>query len=408
MKPVVVVGAGLAGLTCARMLKRAHVPFSILEAGDRIGGRLKTDQVGEFRLDRGFRPYFTASPHARGQLDEDKLRLRAFERGAMIVWDGDSHLIDRDRPVWTTLSGFLSMADRIKLGTWTSDVQWLNPEDVEEIPDRGIEDYLEAQGFSKALIEKVIRPFAILLLGDSSLAASCRSFVRAWKALTEGDLTLPALGIEEIPRQIGETFGPQVLRVGAKVADLEVASDVVVGVRLEDGEVIEAADVVLAVDAPAASRISRLEIPTEFRETTTLYFTAPASPIEGGWLVLNGNMRGITQYIAPLSNLDHSGPPLVSATILGDRPETDDQLAEIVKSEMRVWFPHHDPETWRLVRGYRERQMIDPRSRAAIEVGVSGLHFAGEFTTRGSIDGAIQSGLGCADAILSQRRASVA
>lgn len=408
MKPVVVVGAGLAGLTCARALKRVHTPFLVIEASDRLGGRLKTDQVGAFRLDRGFHPYFTASPHARGQLDEDKLGLRAFDRGAIIVWDGDAYLVDRDRPVWTALSGFLSMADRLKLGAWTSDVQWLDPVDVADIPDLSVQGYLEAQGFSKALIEKVMRPFATLLLSDASLASSCRSFIHAWKALTEGDMTLPALGIEEIPRQIGETFGPQVLRLDAEVASLDLKSGVVAGVRLADGEAIEASRVVLAVDAPTASRLSGLPIPVEFVPVTTLYFTAPASPVEGGWIVLNGNMRGITQYVVPISNLDPAAPPLMSATILGDRTETDDQLADIVKSEMRVWFPHHDSETWRLVGATRERQMIDPRAKAPTDAGIPGLLFAGEFTTRGSIDGAIQSGLDCAAAILSSREASVA
>ena len=54
MKPVVIVGAGLAGLTCARTLKRRRVPFLLIEADDRMGGRVKTDEVGSYRLDRGY------------------------------------------------------------------------------------------------------------------------------------------------------------------------------------------------------------------------------------------------------------------------------------------------------------------------------------------------------------------
>lgn len=85
---VAVVGAGLAGLACARTLTRAGVSVAILEASDGIGGRVRTDMVEGFRLDRGFQVFFTAYPEAGAALDYATLGLRAFAPGAAVRIDG--------------------------------------------------------------------------------------------------------------------------------------------------------------------------------------------------------------------------------------------------------------------------------------------------------------------------------
>jgi hypothetical protein len=105
---------------------------------------------------------------------------------------------------------------------------------------------------------------------------------------------------------------------------------------------------------------------------------------------------------------------LLSATILADRSETDDQLAEIVKAELRLWFPHKNVEAWHFLRAYRAQfaQMSQPPGFSerlpGNDSGIPGLYFAGEFTTNSSIDGAIRSGLECADLVLSRMRAGIA
>ncbi len=75
-KPVVIVGAGLAGLSCARQLLQSGVDVLVLEAQDDVGGRVRTDLVDGFRLDRGFQVLQTAYPEARRQLDYQALRLQ--------------------------------------------------------------------------------------------------------------------------------------------------------------------------------------------------------------------------------------------------------------------------------------------------------------------------------------------
>jgi phytoene dehydrogenase-like protein len=73
---VIVVGAGLAGLAAARHLQDAGRTVRVLEASERVGGRVRSDRVDGFVLDRGFQVLLTSYPEARRMLDYPALRLR--------------------------------------------------------------------------------------------------------------------------------------------------------------------------------------------------------------------------------------------------------------------------------------------------------------------------------------------
>ncbi len=53
--PILIIGAGLAGLCCARHLTDHGVECLILEASDGVGGRMRTDRSEGFLFGRGFR-----------------------------------------------------------------------------------------------------------------------------------------------------------------------------------------------------------------------------------------------------------------------------------------------------------------------------------------------------------------
>ena len=50
----IIVGAGLAGLACGRTLAAAGRRVRLIEAASQPGGRVATDTVDGFRIDRGF------------------------------------------------------------------------------------------------------------------------------------------------------------------------------------------------------------------------------------------------------------------------------------------------------------------------------------------------------------------
>lgn len=90
---VLIVGAGLAGLSCARRLAALGIPYQILEASDAVGGRVRTDHVEGFLLDRGFQVLLTAYPEARRVLDYTSLDLRSFYPGALVRFNGRFHRV---------------------------------------------------------------------------------------------------------------------------------------------------------------------------------------------------------------------------------------------------------------------------------------------------------------------------
>ena len=84
---VVIIGAGISGLACAKHLMASGKNFLILEAGIRVGGRIKSDVFEGFILDRGFQVLQTAYPEARRLLDYNKLDLKPFWPGVAVRVD---------------------------------------------------------------------------------------------------------------------------------------------------------------------------------------------------------------------------------------------------------------------------------------------------------------------------------
>src|SRR5258708_7488061 len=112
---VLIVGAGLAGLCCGRRFAQCGVPFTILEASDDIGGRMRTDLVDGFRLDPGFPVFPTAYPEAKRVLDYGPLQLRKFYPGALVRKGGRFHrLADPLRRPWSALSTLFAPVGTIR------------------------------------------------------------------------------------------------------------------------------------------------------------------------------------------------------------------------------------------------------------------------------------------------------
>ena len=86
---IVIAGAGVAGLSAGVFLKRhGYENITFIEASDSIGGRMKTENIDGYTLDKGFHVFFTAYPYAQDLLDFNKLNLKYFDSGALIFKDG--------------------------------------------------------------------------------------------------------------------------------------------------------------------------------------------------------------------------------------------------------------------------------------------------------------------------------
>ena len=88
---VIVIGAGLSGLACARDLVGAGLRVRVLDAADAPGGRVRTDVIDGFRLDRGFQVLLMEYPEARRVLNYGDLALKTLAPGALVRHGGKFH-----------------------------------------------------------------------------------------------------------------------------------------------------------------------------------------------------------------------------------------------------------------------------------------------------------------------------
>jgi phytoene dehydrogenase-like protein len=117
---VLIIGAGLSGLACARRLTDGGLACTVLEASDDVGGRVRTDQVDGFLLDRGFQVLLTGYPEASQALNYPERDLKPFHPGVLIHHAGEFHLLSDPlrRPqnlISTACSAVGSLSDKFRL-----------------------------------------------------------------------------------------------------------------------------------------------------------------------------------------------------------------------------------------------------------------------------------------------------
>ncbi len=410
---IIIVGAGLAGLTCAKMLKEAGKEVLVLEAADQVGGRVRTDYHEDgYRLDRGFQVLFTAYAAATRHLDYDRLKRRTFDPGALIYKDGKLHEIadplrEPDRIIPSLLNPLISPTDKMRVlgllglvrGYSTSDIFTGK---VQNGDDETTEQFLRRWGFGDGFIDNFARPFYGGIFLDRSLQTSARMFLFTFKMLSEGSIIIPAEGMQRLPDQLAATLPTGSVRTNMRVAEVLVKNNRAHGVRLSNGETIEAEQVIIATEGPVAEKFVDKPLPAQPVSAMCLYFAGDERLYTQRKIVLNASPDAYVNNAVLLTNIAPSyAPPrkhLLSVTVLGNPPEDDEQVARRAIAEMARWFPNYDLSRWQLLAAYRIpfaqfQQPVGifdrlPNNRTSVE----GLYLAGEYTKSSSIQGAMHSG----------------
>ncbi|MEC8279355.1 MAG: NAD(P)/FAD-dependent oxidoreductase [Verrucomicrobiota bacterium] len=410
-EPVIIVGAGMAGLSCAVHLRAAGLNIRLIDSGDGVGGRVRTDVVDGFLLDRGFQVYLDAYPETGDLLDLKALDLRKFEPGALI-FNGKrlKRLMDvfrRPASIWTSatapIGGFI---DKLRVGLMRSQILGSTLEQIANREDLKTESYLRGRKFSEAMIDSFFRSFYGGIFLESELRTSSRMFEFTFKMLGQGSATLPAKGMGEIPKQLAARLPPDSITLNQKVVSLDAHS-----VTLSSGEQIRGRAVVLATNAASVGSLLpdlRERMP-EWRSVTNLYFCAPSSPINESIICLNGSGEGVVNNVCALTDVSPDYSPderaLISVSVLGLHPQ--EALLAKVRQELMGWFgecvakwchlrtdlipealPEQTPKAQKHKLGYIQQK---------------GIYVCGDHTTSASIEGAVISGKRAAEAIIMRR-----
>lgn len=408
---VLVVGAGLAGLCCGRRLSECGVPVRILEASDGVGGRVRTDVVEGFRLDRGFQVYLPAYPEGRRVLDLDALDLKPFARAVLVRSGGRFHRLadPRSEPLTAAKSLFTPVGllrDKLRLVRlfWEVDRGTLGQQLARD--ERLTLDLLRWNGgFSPAMLDRLFRPLFGGVCLDRDLTTSSRFFRFVCRMFAEGGAAVPAGGMQAIPDQLAGRLPPGAVRLGVRVVRVGHRE-----VTLEGGEVIRGRAVVAATEGPAAAKLLGDELPDPGSNgTATLYYAADRAPVTDPVLVLDGEGEGPVNHAAVMSNISPSyapaGQALVAASVVGSPADDDAELDRRTRLQLSGWFGGA-VLGWRLLRVYRIPHALPDQTAGKLDPWQRpvrlrpGLYVCGDHRDNGSIDGAMTSGFRAAQAVM--------
>lgn len=402
----VIVGAGLAGLSAAGALRRAGRTVLVLEAQDGVGGRVRSDRVDGFTLDRGFQVLLTAYPEVRERLDLAALRLREFAPGALVVRGGRAHVVgDPFRAprtlVPTALAPIGSPLDKARIALLRRRVLRTPAPALLRGRDVSTRDALRDAGFSETMIRRFFVPLFGGIQLDPALATSRRMFDVIFRSLGEGASALPAAGMQAIPDQLAASLGAGVVRCGARVVGVERDGAAHL-VRTAAGDAVRGRALVVATELPEAARLAGVA-PRPSRTAGCVYFDAPEAPTRERLVVLDGEGAGPVLNAAVLSLVaPEYAPPgrhLVVAALPG---VVDGDLESLARDQLRRWWgPRVD--AWRHLRTYRiahagpeQRPPFAPKRR--VDLG-DGRFVCGDHRDTGSIQGAMYSGRRCGEAV---------
>ncbi|XVE93078.1 hypothetical protein REPUB_Repub01dG0159200 [Reevesia pubescens] len=422
--PVIVIGAGLAGLAAATRLNSENIPFILLEASDGVGGRVRTDVVDGFLLDRGFQIFITAYPEAQKLLNYNELNLQKFYSGARIYYDGQFHtvadplrhfsdsLLSLTNPIGSILDKLLIALTRIRVLS-KSNQEILAADEVSTL------ELLKSIGFSDSMIGRFFRPFFGGIFFDRQLGTTSRLFDFVFKCLALGNNTLPAKGIGEIPNQLAAKLPSDSVMLNTKVVAVDFEDSNSPSVRLESGEILKSElGVIMAVEEPALDKILAGRKPPAQRKparsTICLYFSADQDQIPGRdpVLFLNGSGEGIINNMFFATNVapsyGRSNKALVSVSLIGlyENTSDDDLTAEVIR-ELSRWFGASMVGSWRHLRTYRigfaQPNQSPPTDLMKNPNVGPGLYLCGDYITSATFDGALVSGRRAVEALLKDR-----
>ncbi|MHA8093481.1 protoporphyrinogen/coproporphyrinogen oxidase [Aquirufa lenticrescens] len=384
MKPILIVGGGIAGLQAANILHQNNTDFILFEKQASLGGRVSSIKKDGFILDRGFQVLQTSYPEVQRSLDLSKLQLHFFESGAKIK--DQAFFNPLRRPFDLFSSDILTFKDAYSLTKiWfrlQGDVPALdgNKQTTQEL--------IESYTFSDRFKNEFLIPFFQGVLLQETLSQPASLFFYYLQQFLYGNAAIPSGGMQAIPDQMASYLPTDKLKLNQEIVAISPTS-----VTLKSGEIIEGDAVILAVDLPVAAKLFGLQTPQTLA-SRTFYFSAKKAATEPALLRLVGEqhllhytcLTDVNPELAP------KGKALYSATSLYNSSEKE--VKEVLEKQLlgqKLTFI----ESFDIPHSLQKVDVYETVKNAA-----NGIALAGDYLEFPSLQGALQSGRKTAEEIL--------
>jgi protoporphyrinogen oxidase len=392
-----IIGAGVSGLIAARVLEDNGYTPVIIEATDRVGGRVKTDVIEGYQLDHGFQVLLTAYPAAKKYLNFKALELQKFLPGATIFNTGSKKTIgdplrDLSLLIPTLFSGIGTLSDKIKVLKLNRLLKKTSLVEIFAKSEKTTLQYLVDFGFSEEMISKFFKPFFSGIFLEPNLETSSRMFEFVYKMFGEGFASLPKAGIEAIPKQLKDSLTQTKFQFNAKVKSVENGK-----IFLANGTELQSHFTIIAT-APSALVSNLKNQETTWKSCSTLYFETKITTIEKPIIGLIANEDALINnifYHTSLSSQSAGEKELLSVTIVKKHSLSEEALILQVQKELQQYcgidstrfIKHYSiPQALPKLQGL-QNEMLPSETRLT-----TGIFLAGDIQLNGSLNAAMVAG----------------
>lgn len=398
---VIIVGAGISGLICAIELEKRNYKPLIIEATDRVGGRVKTDQTDGWPLDHGFQVLLTEYPEAKAYLDYEALDLKYFKPGAVIFNENKKYSIsDPLREPSSVLKMLFSpvgsLADKLRMAKLTQTVKKKTLEDIFNSPEKTTQEYLQEKGFSDKILSQFFKPFFGGIYLENELNTPSRMFEYVFKMFSIGQAAIPSKGIEEIPKQLKSKLKNTTFRFDTSVEKIDTQ------IHLKNGEKLQVNKVIIATQPEQL--IGGLGEPPRYQSVANLYFKCKKSVLDQPAIALVPEERLLINNFYEINQLAHTpgSDKLISVSVNEFEKEKNlemkvaEELAQLT-NQQAADFEHI--KTFTIYKALPEiTDLKNEMQPSAVKLN-DNIYLAGDYLLNGSLNAAMKSGRIAAEAV---------
>ena len=359
---VIIIGAGMSGLTAAVYLTKQGKSVQIFEASDSVGGRIKTENYNGFLLDHGFQVLLTAYPECLKLLDYNALDLKPFLPGATVLYEnGQFEIADpfrRPKALFSTIFAPVgSLKDKANTFFLKNKLVGSSVEKLFDKKEVSTLEQLQKYGFSQKIIGRFYKPFFSGIFLENELKTSSRMFDFIMKMFSEGDAAIPAKGMQQIPNQLAAMLPENCIHFNAKVSKIE-GTTIFLTYNLQ----FEAENIIIATEATGIISDYKPNVEKASQSVTTIYFEAEIAPTNQAIVVLNAseNKKSANNLVV-LTNVSKEYAPdgkvLIAVSYNGIASIIDADLAKNMQEELSFWYGSQVAD-WRFLKAFQIRYAL--------------------------------------------------